>query len=119
MGLATTFVFLVKRFEQKFRQPKTGPESSGTLEEVFVPAFLNHVTELAMSMQSGHSSAIVNIENDVDGSDDGDGKNENETEEVKAKQDPSADLGDQDYLEVPNVTVTKNNFVAFNRIHNL
>ena len=100
----------MKRFELKFRQPKTGSETSGTLEEVFVPAFLNHVTELAMSMQSGHSSAIVNIENNSNGggSDDDvddDVKNEHETEEEQVNSLP-AEHEDQDHLQVPNVTVT-------------
>ena len=108
----------MKRFELKFRQDKAGSESSGTLEEVFVPAFLNHVTELAMSLQSGHSSAVVNIDN-VDDNNVGDGSNNgcgdedvvnganadgNETEEEKANL--ADDNDDQDHLEVPNVSVS-------------
>jgi hypothetical protein len=83
----------VKRFEHNFRQDRAAlestsglsglsgvPELSGTLDEVFVPAFLNHVTELAMSLQAGHSSAIVNISTnnntDTDSNADADSNND-------------------------------------------
>jgi hypothetical protein len=70
--IAAHSLFQVKRFEQKICQPRPEPETQpelhpdpsgcGRLDEVFVPAFLLHITELAFALQSGHASAVINME---------------------------------------------------------
>ena len=94
----------MKRFEKKFHRispdPDVSPDKSGTLDEVFVPAFLLHITELAMALQSGHASAIVNIDADVDGV-------SNVVDNVGVAVGSSEAEADEDgeLLKVPNVAV--------------
>ena len=97
----------MKRFENKLIRSKgeiEKPDSTTTssLENGFVPAFLLHITELAVSLQSGHASSIVKMEN-VDNERDAEDANNN-SQCVKSEDKPDQ-ASEQQTLPVPTVSV--------------